>query len=1237
LSEGTYSDYFEEDEAAARHQLKTLMQGEGTVSEGMMDKAAVSEDAEGRVIKPVWDDPHQAKAFPDNYVSTAKYTMVTFLPRVLFEQFQRLANCYFLGISCLQVFTDLSPTGRFTTLGPLVVVLTISAIKEAVEDIARHRQDREVNNRVVAVLRGGVEMDVQWQNVRVGDLVKVVKDQFIPCDLVMLSSSEEQGSCYIETSSLDGETNLKNRQALGETLALRSAEQVARFGALLHCELPNNRLYKFDGYFVAGSGARWPLSPNQILLRGAQLKNTEWVYGLAVFTGRDTKLMMNSRAAPTKRSRVERKTNIFIAWIFALQLLLCLGCAVGRYVMGSRYELKQTYLRHDLDSRAYSAARDAARAFFTFLILFNNFIPISLYVSLEVVKVLQAAQINSDLDMYHPPNDTPALARTSSLNEELGQVEYIFSDKTGTLTRNQMQFKKACVGAVSYGADEDLEDTPDFNFNFTDNERFKRDMLKDGAAGARLRRYATILAVCQTAIPEWSDKAGRVVYQASSPDEAALIAAARVWGYVFQERSTNSVTLLVGDLEIVYEILATLEFNSDRKRMSVVVRDPGDQLWLWTKGADSVMFPLLDPRHEANRGYLEATQETVNEYAEVGLRTLVIAEAPLTDEAFDAWNDRFVAAQASLKNREVHVDKVCAELEVGLRLVGVTAIEDKLQEGVPRTIATLALAGIKIWVLTGDKQGTAINIGYSCRLLTADMEQMILNEDTFEATQDRIRDFAFAHRDSHDPERLAVIIDGRTLIHALDPLLRLEFLSLARMCRAVICCRVTPKQKADVVTLVSDNVGAVTLAIGDGANDVAMIQAAHVGIGISGEEGLQAARAADYAIAQFKFLQKLLLVHGRWSYRRICKLIAYSFYKNITLYATQLWFAFFNNFTGQSLYDGWTIAGYNLIFAALPVVVLATLDQDVPAAKSVEFPGLYLSGQLGLLFRPRVFWGWIACAFWHSIVLFFVVHAVMFLAPLGPEGSSTADLFSTGVVLFGLVVAVVNLKLGLEASSWNRFTHISVWGSVASVWVFYLFYHFMWDSPIPLASTVYQVIYFLFRQPVFWLVLPVAPMLALVRDFAWKAYVRQFHPTLRHIVAEITREEKLGGVPEPAFWDARPRDEDADADGQALALTESKRAANKKTGSSGVPDLQRKPSQPGRGGGSGSEGDSGSGDSRRRANDYSDSYGRGNAEEEEEEEEDRESEGDGEGEGEEDASASQDSSRGRRGSSEEET
>lgn len=904
------------------------MQGEGTVSEGTVDAAAVSEDAEGRVIKPVWDDPHQVKTFPNNYVSTAKYTVVTFLPRVLFEQFQRLANCYFLGISCLQVFTDLSPTGRFTTLGPLVVVLTISAIKEAVEDIARHRQDREVNNRVVTVLRSGSEVDVQWQAVRVGDLVKVVKDQFIPCDLVMLSSSEEQGSCYIETSSLDGETNLKNRQALGETLAMRSADQVARFGALLHCELPNNRLYKFDGYFETGSRARWPLSPNQILLRGAQLKNTEWVYGLAVFTGRDTKLMMNSRAAPTKRSRVERKTNFYIAWIFALQLLLCLGCSVGRHIMGTRHEPNETYLRHDLDARPYSAARDAARVFFTFLILFNNFIPISLYVSLEVVKVFQAAQINNDLDMYHPPNDTPALARTSSLNEELGQVEYIFSDKTGTLTRNQMQFKKACVGAVSYGGDEDLDDTPDFNFNFTDNERFKRDMLKDGSAGARLRRYATILAVCQTAIPEWSDKAGRVVYQASSPDEAALLAAARVWGYVFQERRTSSVTLMVGDIEIVYEVLATLEFNSDRKRMSVVVRAPDGQLWLWTKGADSVMFPLLDPRHDANRGYVDATQEIVNEYAEVGLRTLVIAEAPLDDEAFEAWNERFVSAQASLKNREVHVDKVCAELEVGLRLVGVTAIEDKLQEGVPRTIATLALAGIKIWVLTGDKQGTAINIGYSCRLLTAEMEQMILNEDTFEATQDRIRDFTFSHRDSHDPERLAVIIDGRTLIHALDPLLRLEFLSLARMCRAVICCRVTPKQKADVVTLVSDNVGAVTLAIGDGANDVSMIMEAHVGVGIFGKEGTQAARASDYAIREFQHLVRLLVVHGRYSLLRIAGLILYSLYKNMVFTLCQLWFCFSSGFTGQTFYDSYIIALYNVMFTSLPPLFYGLLEKD---------------------------------------------------------------------------------------------------------------------------------------------------------------------------------------------------------------------------------------------------------------------------------------------------------------------
>lgn len=273
-------------------------------------------------------------------------------------------------------------------------------------------------------------------------------------------------------------------------------------------------------------------------------------------------------------------------------------------------------------------------------------------------------------------------------------------------------------------------------------------------------------------------------------------------------------------------------------------------------------------------------------------------------------------------------------------------------------LINLPQAGIKIWVLTGDKQETAMNIGFACQLLTDKMEIIVINEDSPAATRDEISRRIMACRkslnsssssetDPNDPSNaneLALIIDGHTLTFALEDDIKMLLLELGTMCKAVLCCRVSPLQKALVVQLVRENLDAISLAIGDGANDVSMIQAAHVGVGISGEEGLQAARASDYSIAQFRFLQRLLLVHGRHSYRRISKVILYSFYKNITLYMAQFWFTIFNGFSGQTFFERNTLTAYNVAWTLLPIVALGVFDKDITDRMLLAHPQLYQTG-----------------------------------------------------------------------------------------------------------------------------------------------------------------------------------------------------------------------------------------------------------------------------------------------------
>ncbi|KAJ2760709.1 aminophospholipid translocase, partial [Coemansia nantahalensis] len=365
-------------------------------------------------------------------------------------QFSRYANLFFLFTGCIQQISGVSPTSRWTTIVPLAVVLAATAAKELAEDMKRHRSDAEMNKSSVRVLAGTSFEERTWRDVVVGDIVRVENKEAIPADIVLLSSSEPEGICYVETSNLDGETNLKVKQALPETAGLLTPADLCGLRGHLKTELPNDSLYTFEGTLVSEGGKlgfrECALDPTQVLLRGAILRNTDWIYAVVVFTGHETKLMRNASATPIKRTNVERTTNRQIIFLFGILLALAVLSALGSQIMTSRNRDKLAYLVLP----ASSSATTFVKNILTFIILYNNLIPISLMVTMEVVKFQQAQLINADMDMYEESSDTPALARTSSLVEELGQIEYIFSDKTGTLTCNIMEFRQCSIGGVMY-------------------------------------------------------------------------------------------------------------------------------------------------------------------------------------------------------------------------------------------------------------------------------------------------------------------------------------------------------------------------------------------------------------------------------------------------------------------------------------------------------------------------------------------------------------------------------------------------------------------------------------------------------------------------------------------------------------------------------------------------------------------------------------------------------------------
>ncbi|XP_078475030.1 phospholipid-transporting ATPase IA-like isoform X1 [Lampetra fluviatilis] len=1029
----------------------------------------------------------QSEKFRDNHVSTAKYNVVTFLPRFLFEQFRKAANAFFLLIALLQQIPDVSPTGRYTTLVPLIFILTLAAIKELIEDYKRHSADSTVNRKRTLVLKNGSWESIHWKEVAVGDLVKVTNGQHLPADLILLSSSEPQGMCYIETSSLDGETNLKIRQGLALTSGGVSAEQPVAVSGRIECEPPNRFLYDFMGNITLDGHSPQPLGPDQVLLRGAQLRNTQWVVGVTVYTGHDTKLMQNSTSAPLKRSNMDKVTNVQILILFVILLAMALISSIGAEVWNREHSKGDWYLGF-MDVKAVNFGYN----FLTFIILYNNLIPISLLVTLEVVKFTQALFINWDAEMYHAESDTPAMARTSNLNEELGQVKYIFSDKTGTLTCNIMQFKKCSVAGVMYG-----------------NEAASLESIKDGVCtavmenlqcnhptSAVIRDFLTMMAVCHTVIPERSE--GSIIYQATSPDESALVRAAKEMGFTFCGRTPDSIIIDALGKEETYKLLNVLEFSSNRKRMSVIVRTPSGSLKLYCKGADNVIYDRL----ASSALYKEATLQHLEECASEGLRTLCFAERGLSEAEFEAWLGEYREASTALHERSARLEACFETIEKDLLLLGATAIEDKLQDGVPETIATLIRANIRIWVLTGDKQETAINIGYSTRLLNQDMGLIIINESSKDATRAeltaQLEDLGEHVNREND---LALIVDGKSLVYALDPELRNDFLQLALSCRAVICCRVSPLQKSEIVDAVKKKVrAAITLAVGDGANDVGMIKTAHVGVGISGNEGLQAVNSSDYSIAQFCYLKKLLLVHGAWSYTRVAKCILYSFYKNVVLYIIELWFAFTNGFSGQILFERWTIGLYNVMFTALPPFVLGIFERSCSQDSMLRFPALYKQSQNAEEFNSRIFWIHCLNGLFHSVVLFWiplkaVEHDILF------SSGNTPDYLFLGNIVYTLVVITVCLKAGLETTAWTRLSHIAVWGSIALWVVFFGIYSLLWPA-IPLAPDMSGQASMMLKSGVFWMALILIPITCLVPDAVWKVVRRSCFQSLVEEVQE---------------------------------------------------------------------------------------------------------------------------------------
>ncbi|PVH75740.1 P-type ATPase-like protein [Cadophora sp. DSE1049] len=1041
----------------------------------------------------------QSARFPPNAVSNAKYTPISFLPRTLYNEFSFFFNMYFLLVALSQAIPPLRIGYLSTYIVPLVFVLAITLGKEAWDDIGRRRRDTEANSEGYTVLcfdelgvgnadryhakkkskgKGKFKKnslvepdrlsDIQEEeesaesggrrqlpssevrevirksrDLKVGDVLKLGKDQRVPADVVILKSFTNEsavavdeeadlppvpesllvepisdppveetaatvadaresttelgntpsadaggvGETFIRTDQLDGETDWKLRLGSPLTQALDPAEfvrlrvvagkpdkKVNEFIGTVEL-LPKSR-NGYDPYLPRRSPLNNEVTADEPTSNSAPLTidNTAWcntvlasnatTLAVIVYTGPQTRSALSTSASRSKTGLLEYEINSLTKILCALTLTLSVVLVA---LEGFEH----------VEGRAPWYVK-----IMRFLVLFSTIVPISLRVNLDMGKSVYSWFIQRD------PGIAGAVVRTSTIPEELGRIEYLLSDKTGTLTQNEMEMKKIHVGTVSY-ANEAMDEvtayikqgfsvpastdpnqpsmliTPSSTFMASTTVTATRTRRE---IGARVRDVVLALAICHNVTPTVEEENGHTFtsYQASSPDEIAIVKWTELVGLRLIHRDRKGMLLQsvdTGRPVVRVRILEVFPFTSDGKRMGIIVQfmdgseKPGvtspdaGEIWFYQKGADTVMTSIV-----AANDWLD--EETGN-MAREGLRTLVVGRKRLSVQQYKEFAANFKEASVAINGRDAGMARVVSHyLERDLELLGVTGVEDKLQKDVKPSLELLRNAGIKIWMLTGDKVETARCVAVSAKLVARGQYiHTIAKLKRKDNAQDHL-DFLRGKKDS------ALLIDGESLSLLLTHF-RNDFISLAVLLPAVIACRCSPTQKADIAHLIRDFTKKRICCIGDGGNDVSMIQAADVGVGIVGKEGRQASLAADFSITQFCHLTKLLVWHGRNSYKRSAKLAQFVIHRGLIISVAQTMYSIAIKFEPEGLYKDWLLVGYATVYTMAPVFSLV-LDKDVDENLANLYPELYKELTTGSSLSYRTFFVWVAVSIYQG-------------------------------------------------------------------------------------------------------------------------------------------------------------------------------------------------------------------------------------------------------------------------------
>ncbi|XP_060556239.1 probable phospholipid-transporting ATPase IIB isoform X2 [Ruditapes philippinarum] len=886
--------------------------------------------------------------YPKNVVRNQKYSIITFIPKVLFEQFKFFLNLYFLVMASSQFIPEIRIGYLYTYWGPLGFVIFVTMVREALDDFRRYRRDKEANSQKFKIFTNSGIVQVPSSRLKVGDLVFVEKDQRVPADMIFLRTTEKTGSCFIRTDQLDGETDWKLRLAIQDTQHLPSNADLLDIRAQVYAEAPQKHIHSFVGTYkrTDNPGGDESLSientlwANTVVASGTAL-------GVVIYTGCESRSVMNTSQPKSKVGLLDLEVNTLTKVLFSAVVVLSIVMMILKGWGGPWY-----------------------RYLFRFILLFSYIIPISLRVNLDMGKAWYSYMISRD------KNIAGTVVRSTTIPEELGRISYLLTDKTGTLTQNDMVFKKLHLGTVAFTPETVDEVTAHIKTAFSQSATASA----PSRMGTPVRRTVVTrvldavqaLALCHNVTPVFDDDKSEetslqveadqqsqqtVVYQASSPDEVALVTWTESVGLTLVKRDLNSMQLRAPNGTILaYTILHIFPFTSESKRMGIILKDDqSGEIIFYLKGADVVMTSIVQ--------YNDWLEEECGNLAREGLRTLVVARKVLTEEQYQEFQNRHHQAKMSVQDRNVKVQAVIESLERDMELLCMTGVEDRLQENVRPTLEMLRNAGIKIWMLTGDKLETATCIAKSSKLVSR-------NQDIY--TFKKVTGRTEAHLELNNLRRKqdnALVIMGDSLQVCLE-YYEHEFVELACQCPCVVVCRCSPTQKADIVKLLKVHSGKRTCAIGDGGNDVSMIQAADAGIGIVGKEGKQASMAADFSINQFSYIGRLLMVHGRDSYKRSAALGQFVIHRGLIISTMQAVFCSVFYFASIALFPGFLMVGYSTVYTMYPVFSLV-LDKDVTPETALMYPELYKELTKGRSLSFKSFFMWVLISIYQGGIIMY--------------------------------------------------------------------------------------------------------------------------------------------------------------------------------------------------------------------------------------------------------------------------